>query len=68
MNKAPSTPRIKFVTKDGVVVMNRETEKWVVEDRELIPFTLGHDARNKGVRVLSWKVDPSGIQAVVEWA
>ena len=65
--------RIKFVTPDGSVVMDRMAPSDLyfirpgVPDTELINLVLDKDAKEKGVRVLTIKIKTTGIQAVVDW-
>jgi radical SAM superfamily enzyme len=65
--------RIKMVTKDGCLVQNRTGKRdfWLRSDGKLdeqfAHISLTADAREKGVRVLSYTYDQEGVQAVVEW-
>ena len=65
--------RIKFVTPDGSVVMDRTAPSDLyflrpgVPDIDFINLVLDKDAREKGVRVLTIKIKTTGIQAVVDW-
>jgi glycerol-3-phosphate dehydrogenase len=60
--------RIRFVLKDGSLVMNRFTGDWVVKDKDFLPITMARDAVEKGVRILSHKmVDEFTVEAQVEW-
>ena len=65
--------RIKLVTKDGCLVQNRigKRDFWLRPDGKLdesfARISLESDAREKGVRLVSYTHDPDGVQAVVEW-
>jgi hypothetical protein len=57
---------IVFKTKDGVLVMNRESDisEWA-EDTQT--YILNSDARQKGVKILSIERDGKNFNCKVEW-
>lgn len=65
--------RIQFTTSDGVLVMNRSTDKslwrhmgtWLPDKtiRQLLTF----DCREKGVRLVSYKMHETHLEGIVEW-
>ena len=60
--------RIRFVTKDGSLVMNRRCADFVMTDLIFREHTLKADAREHGVNIISHiKLDPYTIEALVEW-
>jgi len=66
MNTEPNT-RIKFVTKDNVLVMNRLSGNDLFRDPEWLALVLKADAREKGVRIISHTVEKNLVNAIVEW-
>lgn len=61
------THRCRLLLPDGSVVCNRKVEEWVLRDKDFIPITLDIDAREHGVRLLSWEIKGNDIVAQVEW-
>jgi hypothetical protein len=66
--------RIRFTTPDGVLVMNREAERYIWLDGNKLDvkfaeYSMACDARLRGVHILSYKLnaDASILDAVVEW-
>lgn len=62
-----------MVTKDGCLVQNRlgNRDFWLTRngklDESFARISLESDAREKGVRLLSYTYDQEGVQALVEW-
>ena len=67
--------RLKFVTADGSLVMNRKAERdfyitpfWNTRwDTKFIEAVLVRESREKGCRVISYEVTDTGINCLVEW-
>lgn len=64
--------RIKFVTKDGSLVMNRPADiSYYFDGRkpntEFINFVLSADSRERGVRVVKYDITKEELTATVEW-
>lgn len=69
--KATTAPavehRVRLELPDGTLVVNRKCCDWVKDDRDFIPITLAADAREHGVRIVSWAVEGNDIVAQVAW-
>lgn len=69
----PQDYRVKFVTRDGSIIMNREADKSFyfrdgrVYDQEFIDYSLSRDAREHAVKILSLTVTENGVHAIVEY-
>lgn len=66
--------RVKFVTKDGSLIQNRPADveyyidRWGNVNTEFLTYILNSDAREKGVRVVSYTIDKvRGVEAIVDW-
>lgn len=65
--------RVKFVTKDGSLVMNRpaDVEYYIKRngqpDVEFVEYILKADSRDRGVRVVSYTLTKEGLNAIVDW-
>ena len=68
-----NTFRIVFKTKDGILVKNRQADlgTWFPFgklDKEFADQILANEAREKGVRIVSYKATVrEGVEAIVEW-
>lgn len=66
---------LKFITADGVLVMSRNYDHTLFDplsesrwQREDVEYLLASDARQKGVRIVSWIADAkANITAKVAW-
>ena len=65
--------RVRFETKDGSLIMNRPAERDYYVDRygrpllDFLELSLGRDAREKGVKVVSWTLTKEALVAIVDW-
>lgn len=68
--------RIRFKTKDGSVVMDREGDKsiWVNRntgrlDDVFADYSISRDASRKGVKILAYELnaDKTAVEAIVDW-
>lgn len=64
---------VTFKTKDGSLVVNRRSDAELYFDHrdqpqlQFIQNVLEANSREKGVRVLSYKITKDGLTAIVEW-
>jgi len=73
--KPKAAPRIKFITEDGLVLMDRTSSDWVFEikaipgrdEKDFIYDVMEADARRKGVRIISSSIVNNNAVAVVDW-
>lgn len=66
--------RVKFVTQDGSIIMDRKGQADFYflpngdPDKTFVDSILKTDAREKGVRVISYQLNnQTGLIAVVDW-
>lgn len=63
--KTPTT-RVRFLTRDGSVIMDRESE--IINDHaEVRDYILKCNANDKGVRILKTDLGENVITCTVEW-
>lgn len=67
--------RIRFETKDGDLIRNRKVQDSSIclyidrgrVDKEFTKYSLDIEAREKGVRIVEYTVDETGIFALVDY-
>lgn len=72
--------RIKMTTRDGHLIQNREADRtlWLSERKYrgkvveikldyMAKYCLDADCREKGVKLVSYTFDETGVHAIVEW-
>lgn len=66
MSKPVIPGRIVFKTRDGVLVMDRESDLWDWP-QDVQEYILKDDARQKGVKIVSINPDGKTFNCLVEW-
>lgn len=60
--------RLRFKTKDDCLVLDREFDLSYLKVRDFMPYSLGIDARERGVKLVGdWKLEGKIVTQIVEW-
>lgn len=64
--------RVRLETKDGCLIQNRHSDIgwfkiWGRWNDKMIRIHLSKDCREKGVELVSYRVDDTGIYGIVKW-
>lgn len=66
--KKDESLRIRLITRDGCLIMDRPAAQWVLDDLDFLQHTMTVDARLKGVVIVSKiSVTSLGATATVDY-